>query len=185
MLFGTQIRTQVSNPRLVPSGVKLKGGELGSTVKAHVQKGAEWQKYPKDSDNKDELFRLLSEQLVQNTINASYHLLTMKAVLVLSNRPTGVTALSPCHQEEAYTRMMLHVRHAAEQDHTKACLRTIHTDVAVLAIHHFHQPRLSELWIGFSQGRHSEKCQFITSLNSWDLVAARHFSSSIHSQDVM
>ena len=164
---------------------ETEGRRARFSVKAHVQKGAEWQKYPKDSDNKDELFRLLSEQLVQNTINASYHLLTTKAVLVLSNRPTGVTALSPCHQEEAYTRMMLHVRHAAEQDHTKACLRTVHTDVVVLAIHHFHQPRLSELWIGFSQGRHSEKCQFITSLNSWDLVAARHFSSSIHSQDVM
>ena len=48
---------------------------------APVLKGAEWQKYFKGSDNKDELFQLLSEQLVQNTIHASYCLLTTKADL--------------------------------------------------------------------------------------------------------
>ena len=66
-------------------------------------KGAEWQKFLKESDNKDQLFQFLSEQLVQNTIDARYHLLTTKADLVLSNRPTVVSALSPCHQEEADT----------------------------------------------------------------------------------
>ena len=104
-------------------------------------KGAEWQKFLKESDNKDQLFQFLSEQLVQNTIDARYHLLTTKADLVLSNRPTGVSALSPCHQE-ADTRLMLHLCHAAEQGYTKAYLRTVDTDVVVLAIHHFHQLKL-------------------------------------------
>ena len=48
---------------------------------------------------------------------------------------------------------MLHLCHAAEQDHTKAYLRTVDTDVVVLAIHHFHQLKLSELWIGFGSGK--------------------------------
>ena len=43
--------------------------------------------------------------------------------------------------------------HAAEQDHTKAYLRTVDTDVIVLAIHHFHQLKLSELWIGLGPGK--------------------------------
>ena len=64
--------------------------------KEPIPKGAEWQKYLKDSDNKDELFQFLSEQLVQNTFDARCLLLTTKADLVLSNRPTDVTALSPC-----------------------------------------------------------------------------------------
>ena len=93
MLFGTRIRTQVPHPRLVPSGVKRKGGQLSSSEKAPVPKGAEWQKYLKDSDNKDELFQLLGEQLVQNTTDASYHLLTTKAGLALTNRPTDVNSL--------------------------------------------------------------------------------------------
>ena len=40
--------------------------------------------------------------------------------------------------------------HAAEQDHTKAYLRTMETDVVVLAIYHFHQLKPSELWIGLA-----------------------------------
>jgi len=56
---------------------------------------------------------------------ARYHLLTTKAELVLSNQPTNLTTLSPCHQEEADTWMMLHLHHAAEQGHTKAYLRTV------------------------------------------------------------
>ena len=35
--------------------------------------------------------------------------------------------------------------HAAEQGHTKAYLGTVNMDVVVLAIHHFHQLKLSEL----------------------------------------
>ena len=48
---------------------------------------------------------------------------------------------------------MLHGCHAAEQGHTKACLSTVDTDAVVLVIHHFHQPKLSELWIGFGSGK--------------------------------
>ena len=43
--------------------------------------------------------------------------------------------------------------HAAEQSHTKAYLGTVNMDVVVLAIHHFHQLKLSELWIGFGSGK--------------------------------
>ena len=112
------------------------------STKAPIPKAAEWQKYLTDSDNKDELFQLLSEQPVQNTIHASYRLLTTKADLFLGGRPTDVTARSACHQEEADTRMMLHVCHAAEQGHTKACLGIMDTNVVVLTIHHFHQLKL-------------------------------------------
>ena len=43
--------------------------------------------------------------------------------------------------------------HAAEQGHTKAYLGTVNMDVVVLAIHHFHQLKLSELWIGLGSGK--------------------------------
>ena len=58
-----------------------------------------------------------------------------------------MTALSPCQQEEADTRMMLHLYHAAGQGHSKACLRNVDSDVVVLAINIciFHQLRLSAL----------------------------------------
>ena len=66
------------------SQTRVKRGETEGrrtrvSAKIPIPKGAEWQKFLKESDNKDELFQFLSEQLVQNTIDARYHLLTTKA----------------------------------------------------------------------------------------------------------
>ena len=82
---------------------ETEGRRARVSAKIPIPKGAEWQKLLKESDNKDKLFQFLGRQLVQNTFDARYHLLTTKADLVLSNRPTDVSALSPCHQEEADT----------------------------------------------------------------------------------
>ena len=121
--------------------------------KIPIPKGSDWEKFLKESKNKSELFQYLSEQLVQKTSNAKYHLFTTKGEFTLSNKPADVTTLSPCYHEEADTRMMLHLRHAAEEGHTKAYLRTVDTDVVVLSIYHFHQLNLSELWVGFGSGK--------------------------------
>ena len=118
------------------------------SAKIPIPKGAEWQNFPKESHNKYDLFQFLSEQLAPETTGTRY-LLTTKGELVLSNQPT----LSPCHQEEADTRMMLQLHHAAEQGHTKAYLRTVDTDVVILAIYHFQELGLTELWIGFGSGK--------------------------------
>ena len=68
-----------------------------------------------------------------------------------------MTALSPCQQEEADTRMMLHIHHAAGQGHSNAFLRTVDSDVVVLAINIFHQLRLSALWIGYGIGKNMQR----------------------------
>ena len=106
--------------------------------KIPIPKGAQWQFFLNDSQNKDELFQFISLELQRLTVNSQYHLLTTKADIVLSNKPTDLSDLSPCQQEEADTRMMLHLRHAADQGHTKAYLRTVDSDVVVLATHFFH-----------------------------------------------
>ena len=72
---------------------------------------------------------------------------------MLSNKATDITALSPCQQEEADTRMMLHLRHAAMLGYTKAYDRTVDSDVVVLIINIFHELGLSELWVGFGTGK--------------------------------
>ena len=98
-------------------------------------------------EGKCELFRLIFKELQRDTADLHYELLTTNAELVLSNKPTDMTALFPCQQEEADTRMMLHLYHAAGQGHSKAFLRTVDSDVIVLAINIFHQLRLSGLLI--------------------------------------
>ena len=61
--------------------------------------------------------------------------------------------MCPCQQEEADTRMMLHLQHAAEQRHCKAYIRIVDTDVVVQTIYHFNQLNMSEIWIGFGSGK--------------------------------
>ena len=46
------------------------------------------------------------------------------------------TELESCSHEEADTPMLLHVLHAAEHGHKNLMIRTIDTDVVVLAISH-------------------------------------------------
>ena len=47
--------------------------------------------------------------------------------------------LFPCHHEEANTRIFLHLVHACMTGHRNATIRTVVTDVVVLAVSVFHQ----------------------------------------------
>ena len=42
--------------------------------------------------------------------------------------------LQPCSHEEADTRIFVHVLDAIEQGHSKVMIRTVDTDVVILAI---------------------------------------------------
>jgi hypothetical protein len=120
-----------------------------------LPKGAQWQRFLQDSNNnKDDFFQFVSLELHKctTTPDAQFHLITTKGEIALTNKQVDLSGLSPCQQEEADTRMMLHLHHAAQQGHTKAYLRTVDSDVVVLAISLFHELGLSELWIGFGIG---------------------------------
>ena len=91
-------------------------------------------------------------------IDERYHLLSTKDELVLSNKECNLSGLSPCTQEEADTSLMLYYNHAAEEGHRIAYMRTVDTDVVVLATHFFPQSKFKQLWIGFGTGRKLVQC---------------------------
>ena len=72
---------------------------------------------------------------------------------MLSNKPFDVSALQPCNHAEADMRIILHLAHASSQGHDKAFVRTVDSDIVVLAIAFYEQLGLSELWIGFGSGK--------------------------------
>ena len=72
---------------------------------------------------------------------------------VLSNKHCDLTTLQPCNHSEADTRIFLHLAHAAKQGHTKAYVRTVDSDVVVLAVGFFETLGLTELLVGFGTGR--------------------------------
>ena len=106
----------------------------------------------KNEENKKELFCFLSDEIVKHDMGGKL-LLSTKCDSVLSNRQCDVSALQPCNHCEADTRIFLHLAHAAAHGHHKAYVRTVDSDVVVIAIHFFSTLGLSELWVGFGSGK--------------------------------
>jgi hypothetical protein len=116
----------------------------------------DWQKFLLDSSSKKELYPYLSEKLINLcTEKTNVHVISTHGTKVLSSRnDASVSAvLGDCDHEEADTRIFYHLQHAAKEGHAKAYIRTVDSDIVVLAIHHFSELQISKLWIGFGVGK--------------------------------
>ena len=58
-------------------------------------------------------------------------------------------SLQPCSHKETDTRILLHVAYCAKQGYRRIVIRTINTDIVVLAVAHFQYLDNDELWICF------------------------------------
>ena len=67
--------------------------------------------------------------------------------------PRYIAGLAPCTHDEADTRMLLHVEDAVKQGYTKVPVRTVDTDVVVLAVMVAQRLDIYELWVAFVIGR--------------------------------
>ena len=72
---------------------------------------------------------------------------------VFCTQPRDVAGLAPCTHEEADTRMLLHVEDAVKHGYTKVSVRTVDTDVVVLAVTAAQRLNIDELWVAFATGR--------------------------------
>ena len=61
--------------------------------------------------------------------------------------------LSPCSYEEADIRMMVHIADAVDKGHNSIMIRTVDTDVVVLAVAAVHTLGIKELWVSFGTGK--------------------------------
>ena len=113
----------------------------------------EWNSgFLKNEENKKELFPFLGEEIVKKDLGGKL-LLSTKCERVRSNRPCDVPALEPCNHSEADTRKCLHLAQASGQGHQTAYVRTVDSDIVVLAIRFFPTRGLVELWVGFGSGK--------------------------------
>ena len=110
-----------------------------------------WQAFLRIDDNKTELFSFLATRIAG--INTSKQVITTHHVDVLCTNRQDVLGLAPCTHEEADTRMFLHLEDAVQQGHDKVSIRTVDTDVVVLAITSAQRLNISELWIAFGAGK--------------------------------
>ncbi|KAK3740395.1 hypothetical protein QZH41_000916 [Actinostola sp. cb2023] len=112
-----------------------------------------WHSFLRVDDNKEELFHLLAEQSVLIHVEGKELYSTYEEKALCSSERNDLSNLEPCTQEEADTRILLHVLDASLSGHRKIMIRTIDTDVVVLAISIFHVISVDELWISYGTGR--------------------------------
>ena len=132
------------------------GGGIQRTrvsTKIPLPRGKDWQQFLSINQNKDDLFKYLSTELISATASTTACcVISTSGQNALLNQPLDLSCLSPTDHEEADSRMMLHLQHAIMAGHKVAVVRTVDSDVVVLSIQHyptFQNLGLIDLWIGF------------------------------------
>jgi len=65
-----------------------------------------------------------------------------------------ISRLQPCDHEEADTRTFLHAGDMVRAGFSDIIIRTVDTDVVVLAVAFFHEIKCNHLWLAFETGNH-------------------------------
>jgi len=99
-----------------------------------------------------ELFPFLSNELAKQDLGGRL-LLRTNLQNVLSNKQRDISGLQPCNHTEADTGILLHLAQASNQGHQIALVRTVQSDVVILAIHWFASLGLPELRLCLGTGK--------------------------------
>ena len=142
----------------LPDSLKGKTREKrGTGTRKRVSSSAvmpkNWKEFLRVDGNKTELFVFLSEDAACRPQDYDKELYATRGRDVLRS-PTGldVSNLAPCSHEEADTRLILHVADAVLKGHTRVGIRTVDTDVLVLAVASFDKIKPDELWVIIGTG---------------------------------
>ena len=103
-------------------------------------------------DNKTELFSFLSHQvtILQTESKAVYA--TDDHDVLCTMAQIDLTGLVPCSHQEADTCLFLHVADAVKKGYRKLLVRTVDTDIVVVAIATLNRTKPDELWVAFGTG---------------------------------
>ena len=102
-----------------------------------------WKSFLRSDENKKELFHYLAESVTAIQL-PGVEVITTSCVDVLSPSPVETEGLTACNHEKADTRMFIHVKHASARGLKKVLIRTLDTDVVILAIAYSRNLELQE-----------------------------------------
>ena len=129
----------------------------GSGIRQKVLPSAKiprnWASFLRVNENKTELFQLLAKKATEVQVEGKQIVSTFGGN-VLCMPEKDVKGLEPCSQEEADSRIMLHVLDAAQDGNHKLLIRTADTDVVVIAVSQVQDLPITELWVAFGVGKH-------------------------------
>jgi len=144
--------------RYLPESLKSmtrekRGRGVRRRVGTSVAVPGQWQNFLRVDQNKTELFSFLSNEIIKSVEDQSKELVVTLETEVLTAPPRmNLESLAPCSQEEADGRMFLHAADAAQRGNDRILIRTVDTDVVVLAV--MATQRLSvKIWLAFGTGK--------------------------------
>ena len=127
---------------------RQKRGKVPSTVMPK-----NWKDFLRVDQNKTELFGFLSREAIRLPIADGKEMYATCGIEVLcSLAESDLTSLAPYSHEEADTRVLLHVADAVQNGMREMAIRTVDTDVVVLAVASFNNINPDELWIALRTG---------------------------------
>ena len=113
-----------------------------------------WQSFLRVNENKTELFQLLAEQVTLMPTGGKIIYCTHGSNVLCSASNDDKEHIEPCIQEEADTRLVLHMSDAALKGCQQIMVRTADTDVIVLILSKMHKLSMNEIWVSFGVGKH-------------------------------
>lgn len=158
--FRTACRVDIVWDRYDSNSLKMTAREArGVGIRRHVACDVpiprNWQAFLRTDMNKTELFSFLSTAASKMHLEPGKQLIaTLDQKVITVPVLHDVTRLSPCSHEEADTRLILHAAHAAQGGVKRLLIRSVDTDVVVLAVAFRQHIACDELWIAFGTGKH-------------------------------
>ena len=114
---------------------------------------SKWKDFLSLDDNKTELFRFLSQQAIKIPMEGGKSVYATDGTNVLcSLADADLSNVVPCSHEEADTRLFLHASDGVRKGYKKLSLRTVDTDIVILAISTYSEINPDELWLAFGTG---------------------------------
>ena len=136
----------------------LKGGcrsRRGAGIRRRVEPNNKipknWNDFLQDERNKEELFVFLAKESMN--VSEEGQIVSTCKNDVISREERDVSTLGPCDHEEADTRIFLHMADAIQHGHSRFMVRTVDTDVVVLAVAACSKHNISELWVAYGVGK--------------------------------
>lgn len=159
------------------SGTREKRGKGRiQDVKLQMCMPKNWTNFLSVDQNKEELFKMLSASLLEHTYEQCL-LLSTFGDEVLCSETYDMSRVSPCNHEESDTRVFVHALDAVLSGHKRITIRTVDSDVVVLAVAFFAKMKdIEELWIAFGTKNKFRSVYFAINMTSVALTIVVIFS---------
>jgi len=141
-------------PDSLKGSMRIKRGSgTRRRVEPHNSIPPNWENFLREEKNKEELFRYLATTVVKGKVPHGKDIVSTYSDSVISFTVRDRPSLVPCTQEEADGRLLLHVADCVVDGSREILIKTVDNDVAVLAISHYQQLNIQELWVEIAAGK--------------------------------